>query len=229
MERFANIQHFSKYQDTYLSDWIRERMRFHPEPQRKGRKRGDQIGHSWIKQLSCYMSGTINFSHKEKAKQLKQSYSTVRIWETENFYKELSENACDKFAREWVSYVNNMRKDDNPPSEKICKKKFADTAQYSDCVITKIIDQFFPTFEFDSQMPRYKPQVLITALQLDNFTKDRRQVIERNITKEFLKRAIEFYTRDNFINLNHLMREEATESSDRLKEILTAVREHLQE
>jgi len=229
MERLNKIEYFSEYGDTFLTDWIREEMRFYGEPDRKGRKRGELIGHSWIKRLSCYMNGTLNLSHKQRAKQLKVSYSTMRIWSTEELYRKISEQACEKFANEWVKHVNELRQGNNPPSQKICKKKFADSALYSDCIITRIIHNFFPKFEFETYMARYTPQVLITALQLDNFKKDRRQEVEQNITKEFLMRAIEFYTRENYINLNEILSEESTESSTRLKDILSMVKEYLQE
>ena len=153
----------------------------------------------------------------------------MRIWSTERPYKRIDEEACETFATEWVKYVDGLRRSDYPPSEEICKKKFADSAHYSDCVIEKIIELFFPTFEFESHISRYTPQVLIKALQLDNFSKERRQVIEQNITREFLKRAIEFYTRDNFINLNQIFSEESADSTEKLKEILTMMQEYLQD
>lgn len=84
--------------DTFLYRFVDKTISAYREPERKGIKRGDEIGYSKVKLLAAVLRGTTNWDLKQLASKLGISHFMSRQWAAEDKFKAKAEGYCSEFA-----------------------------------------------------------------------------------------------------------------------------------
>jgi len=206
----------NEYDDTILSTYLKAEVDSYTEPSIKGTyKRDEQKEFSKVKHKAACLVGTTNIPLKDLAEMMGISYSTLRQWNIEPRFQERTKEKCREFSIVLMKYINRFRGESSFVSEEkllqMSEEELQDAKLYSECVLDHFIaDNLIPLkTERDLIVFRNIPESLVRFARII-FKKDADRIVEK-IILAYLKRAIHFYTKEDYKNLNKLLKEDLPE------------------
>jgi len=206
----------TEYEDTVLSVYLKAEVNSYTEPSIKGTyRRDEQKEFSKVKHKAACLIGTTNIPLKELAEMMGISYSTLRQWNIEPRFQERTKEKCREFSIVLTKFIHRVRGESSFINEEkllqMSREELRDAELYSECVLENFIEDNLTPFGTERDLKAFRniPESLVRVARII-FKKDADRIIEK-IIRAYLKRAIHFYRKEDYKNLNKVLKEDMPE------------------